>query len=722
MKKKLLLLFCIVSVGVVVGQNDRILVTDLTKIKQISGITASPDGKKAVFAITSIESDPDTKEEYKYMSQIYLTDFQATPTALTRGIESSRQPVWSPDGTKLAFVRTVKTKPQLFVLSLNGGEAYQLTQSPYPVSHPKWSPDGKKILFTVTLSLPELLKDSLFNEAKEPPVWSLEKPGFPQNEHIQLKSKVKPNPNGTLEEIRAYLNKDIEDKKAKVINRLQFQGESTTEPDITFTHLATIEVRENAKMEAITQDFYSFTEAIWTPDSRKIICVTNFQEQEANGSFHPDRHEGNRIFSMNADGSDLRPLLSERGKAFASPVVSPDGKLLAFQKITASIMFFDQATIYLAPLNHPEQQTAIPIDRNTTRLTFSPDSRFLYFTAPSNGGFPLYRHDVKTHKTDMLSDYSSSILDFDVTASSLVYVKTEVTNPAELYVADKMLQHPRLLTNLHASWLQKKKLSIPEKYTFTNEKGQTVEYWIMKPTFAEAGKKYPLMLQMHGGPAAMWGPGEFSMWHEFQFFCAKGYSIVYANPRGSAGYGVDFQKANYQDWGTGPASDVLRAATEAAKANWVDTSRQVLTGGSYAGYLTAWIVGHDHRFKAAFAQRGVYDLTTFMGEGNAWQLVPRYFGGYPWQPEIRQVLDSNSPLSFVTSIHTPLLIKHGENDLRTGVIQSEMLYKSLKLLGRDVEYVRMPGGTHELSRSGNVRQRLDRLLRIYEFMERYIGK
>ena len=197
------------------------------------------------------------------------------------------------------------------------------------------------------------------------------------------------------------------------------------------------------------------------------------------------------------------------------------------------------------------------------------------------------------------------------------------------------------------------------------------------------------------------------------------YGIVYANPRGSGGYGKDFQFANYQDWGTGPAEDVLAAATDAAKEAWVDTARQVITGGSYAGYLTAWIVGHDHRFKAAFAQRGVYELTTFMGEGNAWRLTPNYFG-LPWDAKSKEILDRESPYSYVDKITTPLLIKHGENDLRTGPIQSEMMYKSLKILGKEVEYVRMPGATHELSRTGNVRQRIDRMLRIYEFFERYI--
>jgi dipeptidyl aminopeptidase/acylaminoacyl peptidase len=317
----------------------------------------------------------------------------------------------------------------------------------------------------------------------------------------------------------------------------------------------------------------------------------------------------------------------------------------------------------------------------------------------------------------------------------VVFAKTEVANPSELFVGSftgASVQRPvtgnAVKLSNHNDWVSGKTLSFPEKRTYKNSKGQTVEYWIMKPAAVVAndaaapGKKYPLVLNMHGGPTAMWGPGEPSMWHEFQYLCAQGYGLVYANPRGSGGYGIDFQRANVKDWGTGPTEDVLAAATDAAREAWVDTSRQVITGGSYAGYLTAWIVAHDNRFKAAFAQRGVYDLTTFMGEGNAWRLVPNYFGGYPWQKSAEEVLEANSPYTFVENIKTPLLIKHGENDLRTGIVQSEMMYKSLKILGRPVEYVRMPGGTHEMSRSGNVRQRIDRMLRIYEFFERYVGE
>ncbi len=144
-----------------------------------------------------------------------------------------------------------------------------------------------------------------------------------------------------------------------------------------------------------------------------------------------------------------------------------------------------------------------------------------------------------------------------------------------------------------------------------------------------------------------------------------------------------------------------------------------MTGGSYAGYLTAWIIGHDNRFKAAVAQRGVYDLSVFFGEGNAYSLIPREFGGYPWEPDTRRLLERESPITYVDKMETPLLILHGSQDFRTGVSQSEMLFRALKQQGKPVEYVRYPGAGHELTRTGPPKQRMDHMLRIIEFFERY---
>jgi dipeptidyl aminopeptidase/acylaminoacyl peptidase len=263
-------------------------------------------------------------------------------------------------------------------------------------------------------------------------------------------------------------------------------------------------------------------------------------------------------------------------------------------------------------------------------------------------------------------------------------------------------------------------ISTPKEYWFTRPDGMKVQYWVMGPVGKKEGVKYPTILNIHGGPSAMWGPGIFSMWHEFQLETSWGYGLVYCNPRGSGGYGDKFKKGNFKDWGNGPSADILASLDDAIKQNnWIDKDQLFVEGGSYAGYMVAWIIGHDHRFKAANAQRGVYDLTTFMGEGNAWRLVPDHFGGYPWQKETKALLDAESPLTYVENINTPLLIIHGDQDLRTGVIQSEMLFKSLKILNKPVEYIRYPREGHELTRSGNPGRMMDHLLRVIEFFERY---
>ena len=712
--KKLILLFFLIS-NFIYSQTgkEKILVTDMTKIQQVSNVSIAPDGKKAIYALKTNEPNESDKLDFDYRTHLWITDFQ-TAKQVTRGTESVNAATWSADSKQIAFARSVKKQSQIFIMPLDGGEAFQLTDLKYGANNPQWSPDGTKILFTVSVTFSELLKDTLLNISKKLPSWSYEKAGFKTNDFLKSNKKVKANPDGTLEEIRAYLDKDIEDKKAKVFSRLNFQGESSTEPEMRFNLLFVIEAKEGAKPMQITKNFWSYNSPMWSADSKRIYAVCGLDSMQ-----HPDREQNTAIVRMNVDGSELRQLVGEKGISYNNPTLSPDGKMMVFTTSKIEWLGFNQIMIANADGSN---KTPIIFDRAANSFEWSEDGKFVYFAANSNGGIPIYRLDVQSKKVERLSDFDAGISSFDVSKDRLVFSKTEVKNPSELFMADLMMKNAVKLSSHNDNFLKNKAVSFPEKRTYTNSKGQIIEYWIMKPVNFEAGKTYPLLLNMHGGPTAMWGPGEASMWHELQYFCSQGYGVVYANPRGSGGYGKDFQFSNYQDWGKGPTEDVLAAASAAAKESWVDTSRQVITGGSYAGYLTAWIVSHDNRFKAAFAQRGVYDLTTFMGEGNAWRLTPNYFGGYPWQEKTKDILDRESPYTYVDKIKTPLLIKHGENDLRTGVIQSEMMFKSMKIMGKEVEYVRMPGATHELSRTGNVRQKIDRMLRIYEFFERYISK
>ncbi|MDX1532009.1 MAG: S9 family peptidase, partial [Rhodothermales bacterium] len=605
---------------------------------------------------------------------------------------------------------------------------------------------GTRLLFSAALS-----EDELHALTEGRPAWNDERPGRRRGD-----ADAEPDPDGTLAEIRAWLDRNSTDGDPRVFTRLDLQGELGLETAPTFRHYFVLATnRDDAEPQLLTRGFYSYTDAEWLPDGSQILVSG---PPEAAG--HPDRERDRDLFLVDADGGRLTLLLDLDGYALGDPLVSPDGNLIAFTARALDDLGYAQTELGVFALDgqSPPELLTLGFDRSLYAPRWSRENWFLYFVAPSEGGFPLFRLPVfegvqarptpatpaldslaadtlvtararflrdeivvRRPQVDRLTSPEHGVRSYDLTGATAYYVLTEALNPYELYAATMEFASQRRLTGHNAAWLASKRVAVPEAFTLRRDTLE-IPYWVMRPPFFERRASYPMLLEIHGGPSAMWGPGEASMWLEFQLMAAQGYGVVYSNPRGSGGYGHAYKRANYQDWGEGPASDVLAVATEAVRRNrWLDEDRQVVTGGSYAGYLTAWIVAHDRRFKAAVAQRGVYDLATFFGEGNAWRLIPGHFGGYPWDADTRDVLAANSPLTFVDQITTPLLIIHGDNDLRTGVIQSEVLYKSLKALERPVEYVRYPRAGHELSRSGDPTQRMDRLLRIYEFMERYVG-
>jgi dipeptidyl aminopeptidase/acylaminoacyl peptidase len=615
-------------------------------------------------------------------------------------------------------VRSVDDTPQVFILPLDGGEAWQLTSFEHGVGFPRWSPDGTRILFGTDLPHHVIAKDAGDGDAV--PAWDYERPGRRPGDVAnwadEKAKKPKADPDGSIQEIREWLEKNAAAADPRVITRLDLQGETDLQPEIIYGHFYAVAVEAKAKPVLLTPGFFPFNSADWTRDGRIVLSGAMDRKQ------HPDRVRDLDLFVVSADGKGLRTLLDLPGHAVFSPLVSPDGASVAFLAQDLEDPGYASTVLGVVPLRGGEARLLTrEFDRDPDGMVWARDGRSLYFTAAANGGFPLYRQPAGGGAVTRLTPPDAGVRTFDVGPAGLAYVLTETANPYELYAAGADGASPRRLSAHNREWLAGKRLSLPEARRLNRPDGTAVEYWLMKPAAFAARKRYPLLVEMHGGPAAMWGPGEDTMWLEFQLFAARGYGIVYANPRGSGGYGLAFRRANYQNWGEGPGGDVLAAATEAAKEPWVDPDRQVLTGGSYAGYLTAWIVGHDHRFKAAVAQRGVYDLTGFLGQANAWRLVPWHMGGYPWEPEAREVIVREQPLSYVDRVRTPLLIIHGDVDLRTGVGQSETLYKALKILGKPVEYVRYPGASHELSRSGDPHDRMDRLLRILEFMERYVG-
>ncbi len=695
---------------------NKIGVTDLLNIKTVSSIAINKQETQLLFTLQTIEPEINNKWEYKYVNQIYIANISGDTTArqLTFAKEGSTNAIWHPNGKSILFTRVVEGKAQLFQLNLSGGEALQLTKFKYGVSNAKFNSSGDKLLFTAAINLKDLLSDSLLNPNKEIPTWSYEKVGFADNKNLKSNT-AKANPDGSIDEIRAYLENNEKDKKAKVITKLNFQEESTTSNELFFTHVFIVDAQVGATPKPITNGFYSYSNPQFVAESNTLIV-----EKRGNNAVHPDRNLETSIWQINLQTLATKQLLGAKDKAFSIASISTSGKLLAYQ--FGSTSFVSIPVLAIIPISGSENETVVySIDRNKNNFTWSNGDQNLYFTTQTNGGTILNELNITTKKIKELSSTDGGINSYAITKNNIFYSKHFVKNPSELYKLNTDGKAEKAITNFN-NWVANKNISTPTAYYFTNEKGMQVQYWVMKPTNFEVGKKYPLLLEIHGGPSAMWGPGEAGMWHEYQYFCNQGYGVVYANPRGSSGYGENFLRDNINDWGNGPTKDVLTALDKTVAEGWADTSKLLITGGSYAGYLVSWIISHDNRFKAACSQRGVYELNTFFGEGNAWRLVPNYFGGYPWQANTRAILDRESPINYVQNINTPLIIFHGENDLRTGVIQSEMLYKSLKVLGKEVEYVRHPEATHEITRSGNNRQRIDQMLRTFEFFNRVLNK
>ncbi|MCY4205903.1 MAG: S9 family peptidase [Bacteroidetes bacterium] len=734
---------CFLATTIASAQVERqpIEATDLLKIQQLGNVIAAPNGRYIAYTVRSII--PDVEDNYAYRNELWMIAADRSEPALKMTHGGASSPVWHPDSERISFLRTVDGKPQFFEISIYGGEARQVFTFEHGVSEPKWSPDGNYVLFAAMLN-----RDEVNEFAEMNPEWSEERPARPSWEVHTAEA----DPDGELANVRAWLDENRKESNPRLITRLNFQGELDLAPEYRSRHYFVADLtKDDPEVRMVTSGYYSFSGATWLLDNRQIV-VSGYPETAG----HPDQELDRDLFLVDIKSSRRRLLLDIGGYRLSSPMVSPSGRFVTFQASSLSDPGYAQTELGYFPIDglSPPEMLTLNFDRSIRNVKWSHDDWFVYFTAPSEGGVPLYRVSINEGRpalptpvadsllTDslvqtarsffyrgellhrglpvtQLTDSDRGIGSYDITTAMAYMVVTQVLNPSELHVSTMNFERPVAVTTHNVEWLKNKALSFPVSYRLQRDTTE-VQYWIMPPTFQSQGRTYPLMVAIHGGPASMWGPGEATMWHEFQFLTAQGYGLVYSNPRGSGGYGHAFRRANYQDWGVGPAQDVLATASEVTRRiRWVDADRQVVTGGSYAGYLTAWIISQDSRFKAAVAQRGVYDLETFFGEGNAWRLVPNHFGGYPWEAGV--LLRANSPITFVDQIRTPLLIMHADNDLRTGVIQSEMLYKSLKVLDRPVEYVRYPNAGHDLSRTGDPKQRLDRLLRIWEFMERYVG-
>ncbi len=705
------------------AEADAIVTTDLLRIRTVTSIDVAADGSKAVFGVRSIAAAGETEDRpdqpaYAYRTHLYLLDLFAPDAAarqLTFGDRSDSQPTLSPDGRRIAFVRGESEGDggrQVWIMPTDGGEARQVTKLKLGARIAQWSPGGGLLLVSSAVQIDDL---------DGSPPYPSERPG---REWADAAPDVVGSPDGTKAQIRAWLAANRTALTATVITRMDFQKEQALRGLDTFEHLWLVDPDDpQSPPHRITTGFFDHGNAVFMPDGKSIVYASKKTTDQ-----HPDRVLGTDLWRVGVDGGDDRLLLAVKGWSLSDPRPGFDGSVVAFIGQMLDEPAFRQRRLGVGAvegdgLSEPLWLTAQEtLDASVRGFEWHSARSALVFTTAFHGAFPLSMINPGLIEPAPLIEHLEGlpvgVNAFGVGGGAIVAAVTSPANPCVLAVRDG--RGVRVAYDLNP-WVAGKDLSMPVEGWVSRPDGTRVQYWLMEPTGRRPNANYPLVVQIHGGPSAMWGPGELTMWHEFQLMASWGFGVVYANPRGSGGYGYAFQRANFQDWGEGPAGDVLAVADHVVQFNdWIDEDRLVVTGGSYAGYLTAWIIGHDHRFKAAVAQRGVYDLATFFGEGNAWRLVQFAMGGHPFDARYRALIDRNSPITYVNRINTPLLIIHASRDLRAGVSQSEMLYRALKVRKRPVEYVRYPEAGHDLSRTGDPVKRMDRLNRIIEFFERHI--
>lgn len=649
-----------------------ILIEDLYKLKWLSDPQLSPDGSKIAY----VEKWVDANDRYKYQSRICVVAAEGgSPVAFTRGENIDSTPRWSPDGSQLAFVSNRSGDNQVWLISLMGGEAKQLTSFKRPLSNIAWSPDGTRLVAATKI--------------------------------------------GPGDELSAEEKKDR--TEVKVITRLHYRLNGEGFFGDRRSHICLIDADSGAVTPMTSGDFDHTTPA-WAPCGTKIAFVGKLYD-DADYVTYSD------IYELDVADRSIRKLTESFGPC-AKPTYSPDGQSIAFISHDGSYKGATLNQLYSVPAAGGEASLLTrDFDRSVGNAVggdmvstvdpspvFSADGKSIYFLSSDGGTTHVCRIPAGGGVPERLTGNGQVVYGFALGDKALAYAVTTPTNIGDIFVSDINAKGAMRLTEANKEYLASVHVSPPEQFTYLGTNGVTVEGWIMKPRGFVADAKYPMILEIHGGPHVAYGN---SFNHEFQVLASMGYAVLFTNPQGSEGYGQSFNAATHHDWGGTDYNDLMLAVDHALTYDFVDGNRLGVTGGSYGGYMTNWIVGHTNRFKAAVTQRSTCNRYSMFGTSDLGFNNGQFeFKGNPW--ENQDFYMERSPITYVQSIETPLLIIHSEQDLRCPVEQGEQLYTALKWLRKETMFVRFPEENHELSRSGKPRHRIERLRHITDWFNKYI--
>jgi dipeptidyl aminopeptidase/acylaminoacyl peptidase len=628
---------------------------DLFQIKVVGDPRISPEGQWVAYTVRTLDPRKDESDV-----DVYMAPFAGGEAVrLTASDKPETAPRWSPDGRYLAFLSHREGKhEQVWLLNRLGGEGVRLTDFKSDVSELAWSPDGKTL--------------ALVAADPDPDEGSEEKPA------------------------------DSKTAKPIVIHRLQFKRDGEGYLRELRNHIYLFDVAKKTVVQ-LTSGAYDDAEPAWSPDGKTIAFTSNRTAE-------PDSNENTDIFVIAARaGAQARPLVTLPGTDH-SPAWSPDGRQIAFVAGgNPKDFWYGSSAVGVVPAaGGPPRLLTAALDRNVDSPRFAPDGRSIYFLVEEEGNSHLARVPLAGGAVVRVAGGERVVGAFDLDrAGDLVVLATEPRQPNEVWVVGPA-GALRRLSHANDEFLAGIRLAAVERFKARSADGTAIDVFLTRPPDARPGKRLPAILRIHGGPAAQYATEFFFEW---QMLAAHGYAVVAANPRGSTGYGRDFSRAIWADWGNKDYQDVMAAVDAAIERGVADPDRLGVGGWSYGGILTDYVITKTGRFKAAISGASETNFLADYGTDHyqyAWETEL----GLPWRN--KDLYLKLSPWFQVEKITTPTLLLCGTEDVNVPALNSEQLYQALRRLGRETELVLYPGQTHSIQKPSYLKDRYDRYLAWYD--------
>ncbi len=626
---------------------------DTQRLLQVRDVQISPDGSQIALVVG--RSDLSKNKNFSSISVVAAAGGPAR--ALTEGDVHDGSPRWSPDGREIAYLSEQDGKTALFVASADGSgkrrvceivESNERLQETGEVF--AWSPDGRWFVFAGA-------------DPKEPPL----------------------------------------ERDPLVITRLLYKANT----DYTDNHKTQLWVVSSSGGEPrlLSDGRYVDHSPAWSPDGREIVFVSDRGKD-------PDFQLNYDLFVEEVSTGKTRRLTDTPGSEF-KPVWSPDGKWIAYLATRRSWTTRDSIAedfhAWVVPaLGGVAREVNASLDRRTESVAWAPDSRSVIFTAQDRGRVLPYRVGVAGGESRPLFEQDASVGEPSVAAKGgrIALALTSNVRPSEVAVLEAGASAPVVLTALNAPLLASLPVQDAETFWFTSTGDARVQGWLVKPQGMEVGKKYPLVLFIHGGPHGQFG---YHFSPEYQMYASQGYAVLYLNPRGSSGYGQKFSDGCLDNWGGVDYEDLMMGVDHVlATRDFLDRDRMVVTGGSYGGFMTNWVVTQTSRFRAAVTREGMSNLATDSALSDAWDLEYIEFGP-PW--ENYEKLMKWSPIRYITKTKTPTLVIQGEKDHDVTMAEAEQMYQGLKLQKVDTALVIYPGEGHGFHEPKHRADAYERMLR-----------